>query len=210
MDWADDVAYSVHDLEDGVHAGLVTPRRMDDPDERCALLDVAARDYTDASLDELEAALDRLISLPYWPTAYNGSQRSLARLKNTTSQLIGRFCLAVEDATRAAYGPMPLRRYDADLVVPREVRLECDVLKAVTAHFVMAREGAATLQAAQRELVTELVMLVLDGAPETLDVALRPSFVQAADDASRLRVVVDQVASLTDPAALSLHARLSA
>ena len=210
MDWADDVAYSVHDFEDGVHAGLVTPKRMDDPDERCALLTVAARDYSDASLDELDAALGRLISLSYWPTAYDGSQRSLARLKDTTSQLIGRFCQTAEDATRATYGPMPLRRYDADLIVPRDVRLECDVLKAVTAHFVMAREGAATLQAAQRELVAELVALVLDGAPDTLDVALRPPFVQAVDDAARLRVVVDHVASLTDPAALSLHGRLSA
>jgi dGTPase len=210
MDWADDVAYSVHDLEDGVHAGLVTPKRMDDLDERCALLTVAARDYSDAPLDELDAALGRLISLPYWPTAYDGSQRSLARLKDTTSQLIGRFCQTAEDATRATYGTMPLRRYDADLIVPRDVRLECDVLKAVTAHFVMAREGAATLQAAQRELVAELVALVLDGAPDTLDAALRPPFVQAVDDAARLRVVVDHVASLTDPAALSLHGRLSA
>jgi dGTPase len=210
MDWADDVAYSVHDLEDGVHAGLVTPKRMSDPGERRALLEVAARHYADASIDELSAALDRLEALPYWPTAYDGSQRSLARLKDTTSQLIGRFCQSVEDATRVRYGTSALRRYDADLVVPREIRLECDVLKAMTAHFVMAREGAATLQAAQRELVTELVMLVLDGAPETLDVALRPAFIHAADDASRLRVVVDQVASLTDPAALSLHARLSA
>ena len=83
------------------------------------------------------------------------------------------------------------------------------MLKAVAAHFVMAREGAATLQAAQRELVAELVALVLDGAPDALDVALRPPFVQAVDDAARLRVVVDHVASLTDPAALSLHARLS-
>ena len=210
MDWADDVAYSVHDLEDGVHAGLVTPKRVGDLEERCALLAVAARDYADASQDELDAALERLISLPYWPTAYDGSQRSLARLKDTTSQLIGRFCQTVEDATRAAYGPPPLRRYDADLIVPREVRLECDVLKAVTAHFVMAREGAATLQAAQRELVAELVALVLDGAPDTLDVALRPAFIHAADDAAQLRVVVDHVASLTDPAALALHARLSA
>jgi dGTPase len=209
MDWADDVAYSVHDLEDGVHAGLVTPKRMSDPGERRALLEVAARDYADASLDELSAALDRLASLRYWPTAYDGSQRSLARLKDTTSQLIGRFCQAVEDATRAAYGSLALRRYDANLVVPRAIRLECDVLKAVTAHFVMAREGAATLQGAQRELVTELVALILKGAPNTLDIALRPSFVQADDDAARLRVVIDQVASLTDPAALSLHARLT-
>jgi dGTPase len=209
MDWADDVAYSVHDLEDGVHAGLVTPKRMDDPDERRALLDVAARDYVDASFDELCTALERLESLPFWPTAYDGSQRSLARLKDTTSQLIGRFCQAVEDATRAAYGSSALRRYAADLVVPREIRLECDVLKAVTAHFVMAREGAATLQIAQRELVAELVALILKDAPDTLDVALRPSFLQADDDPARLRVVIDQVASLTDPAALSLHARLS-
>lgn len=209
MDWADDVAYSVHDLEDGVHAGLVTPKRMDDAGERRALLEVAARDYVDASFDELSAALERLVALPFWPTAYDGSQRSLARLKDTTSQLIGRFCQAVEDATRAAYASSALRRYDADLVVPREIRLECDVLKAVTAHFVMAREGAATLQMAQRELVAELVALVLKGAPDTLDVALRPPFLLAEDDAARLRVVVDQVASLTDPAALSLHARLS-
>ncbi len=209
MDWADDVAYSVHDFEDGVHAGLVTPKRMDDVGERRALLEVAARDYANASADELSAALGRLLSLPYWPTAFDGSQRSLARLKDTTSQLIGRFCSTVEDATRAAYGSSPLTRYGADLVVPREIRLECDVLKAVTAHFVMARAGAATLQRAQRELVGELVDLVLDGAPTTLDVALRPAFVQANDGAARLRVVIDQVASLTDPAALSLRARLA-
>ena len=79
---------------------------------------------------------------------------------------------------------MPLRRYDADLIVPRDVRLECDVLKAVTAHFVMAREGAATLQAAQRARCRAGGSR-LDGAPDTLDVALRPAFVQAVDDAAQ-------------------------
>jgi dGTPase len=38
---------------------------------------------------------------------------------------------------------------------------------------------------------------------------LRADFDAASDDAARLRVVVDQVASLTDASALVWHARLS-
>ncbi len=65
----------------------------------------------------------------------------LAALKNLTSQLIGRFCTAAEAATRdALQRARPLRRYGADLVVPDETRLECAVLKAVTAVYVMGRE----------------------------------------------------------------------
>jgi dGTPase len=210
MDWADDVAYSVHDLEDAVHSGLLRPRQLLDPGERRELLALAAGRYADAGVDELGAALDRLVALEYWPADFDFSLRAQAGLKNATSQLIGRFCQAAERATRLAFGGAPLARYAADLVVPRGTRLECAVLKAVTARYVMAREGASALRARQHELVAELAAVLLFGAPDTLEPALAPLFKAAPDDAARLRVVVDQVASLTDPSAVALHRRLLA
>jgi dGTPase len=95
-------------------------------------------------------------------------------------------------------------------VVPRTTRLECALLKGVTAHYVMSREDHHAVQARQREIIAELGDLILRGAPATLEPALRPQFEQAADDAGRLRAVVDQIASLTDASAMGWHRRLSA
>jgi dGTPase len=41
-----------------------------------------------------------------------------------------------------------------------------------------------------------------------LEPALRPDWLAAPDDAARLRVVIDQVARLTDLSAADWHARL--
>ena len=211
MDWSDDVAYSVHDLEDAIQSHRLDPARLLDPGERRELLDLTTSRYLpNCDRDELDAALDGLLALDYWPTGYDGSRRAQATLKNTTSELIGRFCRAAEAATREVYGPAPAGRYAADLIVPRAIRLECAVLKAVTARYVMAREGADRLRERQRTVITELVGLLLEAAPDGLDASLRGDWAEAADDAARLRVVVDQVASLTDSAALTLHATLGA
>ena len=208
MDWADDVAYSVHDLEDALHSGHVRPEQLRDAGERRELLELAAGRYADAGTDELGAALDRLLALDYWPESYDGSLRAEAALKRTTSELIGRFCTSAERATRERFGTGPLLRYQADLVVPREMRLECAVLKAVAARYVMARAGASSLRLRQRELVAELTAGLLFGAPDTLAPALRPLYKAAPDDAARLRVVIDQVASLTDHSAVARHRAL--
>ena len=48
MDWADDVAYSVHDVEDGLHAGLITFAQLHDPSERDMVAQVAQRFYCPA------------------------------------------------------------------------------------------------------------------------------------------------------------------
>ncbi|WP_329409606.1 deoxyguanosinetriphosphate triphosphohydrolase [Streptomyces sp. NBC_00704] len=211
MDWADDVAYSVHDVEDGLHAGHVDPGCLRAEPERQEVFRVAVGRYVPAGTDpaELAAALDRLQDQPWWPHGYDGTAAAQARLKDATSQLIGRFCLAAEGATRARHGTGPLTRYDAELVVPYETRLECAVLKAVADLYVMQRAEQALLRADQRVVISELADALTVRAPDGLDPQFRALFDQAPDDRARKRVVVDQIASLTDASARSLHARLT-
>ncbi|WP_425247528.1 deoxyguanosinetriphosphate triphosphohydrolase [Streptomyces sp. NEAU-NA10] len=222
MDWSDDVAYSVHDVEDGLHAGHIDPNCLHAEPERQEIFRVAVGRYVPAGTDpaELAAALDRLQDQEWWPHGYDGTAVAQARLKDATSQLIGRFCLAAETATRARWGYLPgrsgpgggsgpLTRYAAELVVPHETRLECAVLKAVADRYVMQRAEQARLRADQRVVITELAEALTARAPDGLDPQFRALFDRAADDRARKRVVVDQIASLTDASARSLHARLT-
>ncbi|TWV35369.1 deoxyguanosinetriphosphate triphosphohydrolase [Streptomyces misionensis] len=211
MDWSDDVAYSVHDVEDGLHAGHIDPNCLHAEPERQAVFEVAVGRYVPAGTDpaELADALDRLQAEPWWPHGYDGTAVAQARLKDATSQLIGRFCLAAEGATRAAYGSGRLTRYGAELVVPRATRMECAVLKAVADRYVMQRAEQERLRADQRVIVAELAEALTARAPDGLDPQFRALFDKAPDDHARKRVIVDQIASLTDASALSLHARLT-
>jgi dGTPase len=209
MDWADDIAYSVHDLEDGFHAGLITFKSLNSLTERNVVSQTTAITYLggDASVAELTEVLDALLALDVWPASYDGGPDTVAALKNVTSELIGRFCVAAQQATRAAH-PGRLTRYDADLIVPRQQRLECALLKGITAHYVMTRAGVIAAQARERELLAELAFAVERGAPGTLDPLLRPAWEAAASDPARRRVVIDQIASLTDTSAIAWHHRL--
>ncbi|SMF01159.1 deoxyguanosinetriphosphate triphosphohydrolase [Streptomyces sp. Amel2xC10] len=211
MDWADDVAYSVHDVEDGLHAGHIDPIVLHAEPERQEVFRVAVGRYVPADTDpaELAAALDRLQDEPWWPHGYDGTAGAQARLKDATSQLIGRFCLAAEGATRARFGSGPLTRYDAELVVPHGTRLECAVLKAVADRYVMQRAEQELLRADQRVVISELAEALTARAPDGLDPQFRALFDAAPDDRARKRVIVDQISSLTDASARSLHTRLT-
>ena len=204
MDWSDDVAYSVHDVEDAIASRRLDPRTLFAGDESAAVLAVARGVYAPhLSGDDIAAALARLLAANVVPAAYGGTRSDLAALKDMTSRLIGWFVQSVEVATRAVYGTGDLGRYAARLVIPDEVLADVAVLKAVAAHFVMNVDERLALLAAQREIVTGLAA-AYSRDPGLLDFDLRADYDAADDDGAALRVIVDQVASLTDTRALEL------
>ena len=213
MDFADDVAYSVHDVEDALATRRLELAQLDAETVRAQVWSIA-RDWYDpaASDQELEDALARLRGFGYWAhdprRPFTGSRRDLAALKDMTSQLIGRFCVSAQRATRARFGDGPLTRYAADLVVPAHTRLEIVLLKALSAHFVMDTAARRDVQVSERRLLTRLCELLAD-RPDRLESAFAEDFGAAADDGARLRVVVDQVASLTDASARAMYLRLT-
>ena len=72
----------------------------------------------------------------------------------------------------------------------------------------MQADDRVALMQRQRQLVAELVEALWERGVDALD----PVFVEdwgPGDDAGRRRVVVDQVASLTDASAVTRHAALT-
>ena len=207
MDWADDVAYSVHDVEDGIVSGRIDLAALRDAAERDVLVDLAARHFG-GDPGALREAGRELSALPVVAAVRVAGTTTVAgqlALKRLTSELVGRFVLAAADATHERYGEGPLARYAADLVVPARAGAEVALLKAVALRYVMRDPDRLAMQARQRELLAELACALLAKAPDALDPAFAQAWAEAPDDPARLRVVLDQVALLTDQQAVARH-----
>jgi dGTPase len=208
MDLSDDIAYSVHDFEDAIVNGYLDPARLAAGAEHASLLD-AIQSWVgfDFTRDELEDALYRLMRLPEWIGSFDGTRAAHARLKNLTSDLIGRFARAATTATRETYAAPVLTRYRAHVIVPRVVEAEMAALKGIIGAVVVSIEGRKSIYKEQRRVLKRLATALWE-RPDALDAMYAEDFEAAQTDAARHRVIVDQVASLTDQHAMAWHGRL--
>ncbi|GAB3563408.1 deoxyguanosinetriphosphate triphosphohydrolase [Arthrobacter alkaliphilus] len=209
MDLADDISYSVHDVEDAIVAGHFQLRWLDNPDHRARVVGYTKQWYLPHNDPaEIDAALARLEATSVWVREADGSRKSMAALKDMTSQLIGRFCQSALETTRAHFGPDHLTRYAAELMVPEETVTEIAVMKGLATTFVISTDHRQPVYERQREVLHALVGVLNASGDRHLEPVFAADWRDAPDDGARLRVVIDQVASLTDASALAMYERL--
>ncbi|HIW96331.1 MAG TPA: deoxyguanosinetriphosphate triphosphohydrolase [Candidatus Corynebacterium gallistercoris] len=203
MDWSDDVAYSVHDVEDGIVSGRISLDVLWDLVELAALAEKGAKAFGGTPEELLDAA-DRLrrMSLVSRAADFGGSLADLAALKAMTSELVSRFVTAAVTATRLAFpealATTGLGRYAADLVVPADVQAEVTLLKSVAVLYVMDEQSHLANQERQRDRIFRVTDYLWHGGEGALDPQFAAWFAQATDDVAAKRVIIDQVASLTE------------
>jgi dGTPase len=209
MDLSDDIAYSVHDFEDAVVNGYIDVASLGSAEGHAGLV-TAMHEWVGGELsrDELTEAFERLQALDVWLDDYDGGRIDQARLKNLTSQLIGRFAGSATQATHEHYPQTSLIRFSASVVIPADIIGEIAALKGIVAAFVMTRNTRQPIYQQQRDVLASLADTLWATGPSALDPGFATDWSLADDDAARRRVVVDQVASLTDQSAMAWHDRL--
>ena len=208
MDFADDVAYSVHDYEDATVEGFIKLDEISRPEFRKQLIeDMLVWAGSSQSASALDSALSRLQELDEWLLVFDGSDRAHGDLKNLTSALIGSFVSRTVDATVEVYSGL-LTRYKANVIVPDDVRSEIAVLKGLVSSFLMSHESRRPYYERQRQVLKELADALLSANGKELDSYCSLAWSRAKDETAKHRVIVDQVACLTDQGALNMHSRL--
>lgn len=201
MDFSDDIAYSVHDVEDGIVSGRIDLSVLWDLVELAALAEKGARAFGGDPGELIEGAA-QLRELPVVAAAtdFTATLSSYTALKAMTSELVGRYVGSTIGATRAAAqeGDFQLGRMHGDLVIQPEADREVKLLKTLAVLYVMDDPGHLARQNRQRDRVFRVYDYLMLGAPGSLDPMYRQWFLEADDDAGRARVVVDQIASMTE------------
>lgn len=202
MDFSDDIAYSVHDVEDGIISGRISLKVLWDLVELAELAQRGARAFG-GSADALLEAADNLRALPTVARAadFDYSLRANSHLRTLTSELVGRYVGATIESTltgNAEQGIRQLGRTNGNLIIPPQALAEVTLLKTIAVLYVMDEPSQLARQKRQRERIYRVFDYLSAGAPGSLDAMYRAWWEQAETAAQRQRVIIDQMASMTE------------
>jgi dGTPase len=207
MDWADDVTYCVHDVEDFFRAGKIPVHllaRANENAERKRFFDDVYRrrakekDFPVRAV--LEEAFENTLGM-YWRIfePYSGTQDHRSRLRFFTSQLIHRYVNAVTIDTKTR-----------TIKIDDEYMKEVKILKELTWTYVIESPSLALQRQGQREVITRLFEVYADAAESEAERSVFPPYYREEiektnSSAKRRRLVCDLIAGMTEPEAIEQH-----
>ncbi|SJM45672.1 dNTP triphosphohydrolase, broad substrate specificity, subgroup 2 [Corynebacterium glutamicum] len=199
MDFSDDIAYSVHDVEDGIVSGRIDLKVLWDLVELAALADKGAAAFGGSPAELIEGAAS-LRELPVVAAAadFDFSLRSYAALKAMTSELVGRYVGSIIESTKKTHAGIDVGRMHGDLIIPETAASEVKLLKTLAVLYVMDDPGHLARQNRQRDRIFRVFDYLVLGAPGSLDPMYRQWFIEADSESEQIRVIVDQIASMTE------------
>lgn len=211
MDWADDIAYSVHDLEDFHRCGIIPWHRILGGDQTESIIDRAKQKWFGAPHDAIGRLREAMRNLDAFIRGgfgsvinepYIGERHQRQELRNLTSQLIGRYIRAARLQDPGVDGKcVHINLEEADEVL---------ILKQITRDYIISNPSLAAQQMGQerilRELFEDLLKDAKDGTPRYLPPRL--NYLRKIPGTNAARFAADCIASLTEAEAVALHARL--
>lgn len=202
MDFSDDIAYCVHDVEDGIVSGRINLAVLWDFVELAALSQKGSEAFGGTPELLIDAANHlRELAVVQRAANFDGTFSGFRDLKAMTSELVGRYVGAVIEATKADLGNQqaaPLGRRNGRLCIPSQVMSEVTLLKTIAVLYVMDHPRHIERQSLQRDRIYRVYDYLEAGAPGTLDPMFRLWWQQAQTPAQQQRVVIDQIASMTE------------
>jgi dGTPase len=216
MDWADEVTYACHDLEDFYRAGIIPLDRIlglppEDNRRQVGFLPYETEQffaYLDLSSEEAAEAEMHLRELQnkLFLTPYEGTLADKQASAKATSRLITLFLSDVKLESTSLTKDGVLTRYGATLDVPASHKAKVRLLRKLIFFYVIDRPGLAGQQHGQKRIIRDLASWVA-AEPERLLPPDRKEEWLADEDA--IRASADYVASLTELQAVRLHHRMS-
>jgi dGTPase len=214
MDWADDIAYSVHDLEDFHRCNAVPWSRIfsDEGIERLVRgADAKWFAKPTDSMGRLRAAGRKLKGFLFAAfedlliEPYEGSKRQRQQLRTMTSALIGRYIKAITLKDIATIGD------DGTCVTFEDGAVdEIKILKQITHDYIINSPMLAAQQKGQQRIITQLFDDLCQDSGDTFPRYLPRRLIYLWDaPQQKARFAADCIASLTEAEAIALHARLN-
>ena len=155
MDWADDIVYAVHDVEDMYRAGLIPlDRLLKDESERGRFYAYAQSKCKPGEWASRESAFEQLIVISPLYEPYSSTRRLRGVLRSFTAGLIARYIGAIELR-------VPTSDHEIRVSVAKEYVDEVWMWKQLTWYYVIERPGLATQQLGLRAVIRTLFEILL-------------------------------------------------